>query len=280
MDKKKCLGSVLIYVPVCVLLILLLSVSAGAASGKKGWTTEGNYDYYYNAKGNKASGLQEIKGKQYYFDRKSRRQYHGWVRIDNKYYCFGQGRKSKGYMVTGKTVNGIKLDKNGAAVLTQGQKKTSGLYKKKLNALVYASEYLNRECNPAMSREQKLRRMFDVTVSRYVFYVSWSPKTSAELVLNMKNHGDIATDCTAASAIFGYFAAIIGYKHVYLVTTDNHTWTEIYSGGPKKYDINNGIFGESTWGSGEKNYISLNSTRSEVKMKPGMKIYRRSYWET
>ena len=69
MDKKKCLGSVLIYVPVCVLLILLLSVSAGAASGKKGWTTEGNYDYYYNAKGNKASGLQEIKGKQYYFDR-------------------------------------------------------------------------------------------------------------------------------------------------------------------------------------------------------------------
>ena len=280
MDRKNRLRSALLYVPLCALLILLFSIPAGAASGKRGWVTEGKYDYYYDAKGKKASGLQKIKGKQYYFDVKSHRQYHGWVRIRNNYYCFGQGRKSKGYMVTGKTVNGIRLNKNGAAVMTQGQKKNSALYKKKLNALVYASQYLFEECDPTMSREKKLRRMFDVTVSRYVFYVSWSPLSPAECVLRMKNHGDIATDCTVASAVFGYFAAIIGYKHVYLVTTDNHTWTEIYSGGARKYDINNGIFGEETWGSGEKNYISLNSSRSEVRMSPGMKIYPRSYWET
>ena len=280
MKKKKCQRSAFFYLPVCALLILLLSVPAGAASGKKGWVTEGKYDYYYDANGKKVSGLQKIKGRQYYFDKKSRRQYHGWARIDNKYYCFDQGRKSKGYMITGKTVNGFKLGKDGAAVLNRKQKKASGLYKKKLKALVYASAYLFKESDPTMSREQKLRRMFDVTVSRYVFYVNWSPRTPAEFVLYMKNHQDIATDCTVASTIFGYFAAIIGYKHVYLVTTDNHTWTEIYSGGPKKYDINNGIFGEDTWGSAEKNYISLNSSRSEVKMEPGMKLYPRSYWET
>ena len=86
-----------------------------AASKKNTWKTQKGYTYYYDENGKKATGLTEIGSKTYYFDKKGVMQ-TGWQKIKGDYYYFD---RSNGKQIKNKTVDGIKIKKDGTVKKTK-----------------------------------------------------------------------------------------------------------------------------------------------------------------
>ena len=70
-----------------LLCVGITSMNAEAKTKKNAWVKKSGKTYYYNAKGQKAKGLKEIKGKYYFFDKQGVLYKNGWKTIKgNKYY--------------------------------------------------------------------------------------------------------------------------------------------------------------------------------------------------
>ena len=184
------------------------------------WKTKNNSVYYY-VNGKKATGIQKIGTKYYYFDSKGI-QRTGWQKTGNSYYFFRISNGRKGYMAVSKSVNGITLGKSGKALLTADNSE-------KLDALVKATRIVEKATDPVMAKNEKLRKTFDYLLSHYkyrgspVFNHTAHWETDYALQMFDEGHGS----CYAYGAAFAFLANAVGYKECYAISSGGHGWAEV-----------------------------------------------------
>ena len=194
------------------------------------WKIKHGHVYHYNKDGKKTKGLVTIKGKKYYFDKKGI-QRTGWRKIKGNYYFFRIKNKSKGYMVKSKTINGIKIKKNGKAKLSSYDTK------RKLKLMTSIAEDMDKITNCKMSRLQKMRKAYNYLIKKYEiggsqnFYYekNWDITYAARMYRD--GHGA----CFEFGALYAYFANACGAKYCYAVSSGGHGWAEVNS---KVFDPN------------------------------------------
>ncbi len=201
------------------LILLAAPVPASAAKYKNQWRSIGGRYYYYGANGRIATGLVKIKNKIYYFDTKGF-QHTGWQMIGKNYYFFTVDRAGKGSLVTDKTVNGVRLDKSGKAVLTQDSKE-------KLKLMVHASKVVETITNWSMTSMERLRKCFDYT-KKYRYH-NWRSFTKVKnwdrlFAGDMFYYG--RGNCYSYAAAFAYLANAVGFS-ASVVSSGGHGWAEI-----------------------------------------------------
>ena len=172
------------------------------------WKKKKGYYYAYR-NGKKLKGLQKANGKTYLFDSKGRQQ-TGWRKINDRYCCFRFENGTNGYMLTGKWVNGIQLDKNGSAKVTSGNRQ-------KLSLLIRYQKLADRLVKPGTTLRNRLIKVF-----LYVRGTSYGSMTDpgnsgrwdeylAECFLSRPY-----VDCLGKAAGFAYLANALGCKNVVL----------------------------------------------------------------
>lgn len=211
-------------------LVVVLSVPVFGASHKSEWTSsKGNY-YYWNAKGKKVKGLQKIGSKYYFFDSKYI-QRTGWRKIKGSYYYFSKNKAKKGYMVKNKTMDGVKLNADGKAVLTSRSQR-------KLKIMVRCSEIMDTLTNADQTKAQKLKIAFDYAKNHYravnIHGFRGSGDWDMYYAEYMLNNG--RGDCYCYGAVFAYLANAAGYHSATVVSSGGHGWAEI-----------NGLFYDPNW---------------------------------
>lgn len=167
------------------------------------------------------SGVCVIKGKSYLFDKKGV-QKTGWQKIGKEYFYFKPATKSKAFMVKSKVVNGIKLNKEGRAVLTTESKD-------ELNVLVKATRFVEQYTKPTWSQKKKLRVCFDVLKNKYSerSYRRFSPKKGWHRTYALDIFNKKSGDCDSFAAAFAYIANAIGCKNCKVVSSGGHSWAEV-----------------------------------------------------
>lgn len=195
----------------------------------KKWRTQNGRYYYYDKYGVMVKGIETIGGKTYCFDEKGRQRV-GWLNVDDNYYFFNVGAKTKGYMRKNTTINGMRLNKQGVASV-------SSKNKKKLDMFVYASDAVFEQTKSTMSRDQALYTMFKKLAKNEII--------TYKLIggfRNIKNWNEYYAnqyfsegcgDCYTYGSAFAYFAIALGYKDVYVESAGHHGWCKI---GGKYYD--------------------------------------------
>lgn len=109
-------------------LLVVLTLCAGTivlptqAAKKNAWTKKARKTYYYDKKGKKATGLKEIKGKRYFFDKKGVLYKKGWKTVKGRKYYF---KKKNGAAATG----AVKIGKKRYLFKDKGQLAGTGLQK-------------------------------------------------------------------------------------------------------------------------------------------------------
>lgn len=215
-----------------LIFLLLLPVSVSAASRYKNQFVRDSKGmiYYYNAQGQKnPGGLLKVGKYTYYLD-KNRIQRTGWQKIGKYYYFFRIRNGKAGYMITSKTINGIKLDKNGRAVYN-----SAGLAK--LKVMVKANQVLESVINYKMTKEQKLRAAYNKLI-KYRYrnfgpFLKSDPAWDVTYATRMLFNG--SGDCYCGGAAIAYLANAAGYTTVYAESSGGHGWAEIDG---KFYDPN------------------------------------------
>lgn len=239
---------------------LVLTLPVQAAHRQNTWfTAKSQKVYYYGSKGKKVTGLREIKGKYYYFD-KSGVQRTGWQKIKNNYYFFHIAPKKRGYMATSKTVNGIRLDKNGRASQTAESLR-------KLKIMIAANQIVEKITSPKMTKEQKLKKCFDYTIQTYG-YQTWrtfSNTNGWEMAYAEDMFFRGRGNCFSYASAFAYLANAVGYKNVYVISSGGHGWAEI---GGKVYDP------DWTFVSKVDSYFAMSYDLSNVNGRPNYKPNR------
>ena len=120
------------------------------------------------------------------------------------------------------------LQKDGTAKVTSGNKV-------KIQALVLATETVEKVTSPTMSKEKKLEKCFEYCVKtlryRGAKKFEGGKNWDAKYVIDMleKGHGN----CYAYGATFAYLANAIGYKEAYAISSGGHGWAEVRN---KVYD--------------------------------------------
>lgn len=208
--------------------ILMMAVPAQAAGRYRSkWRTRSGKIYYYNAKGKKETGLTKIGKKYYYFDSKGVQRF-GWKKIGSNYYYFNPGRGKNASMVKSRTINGIRLDKNGRA-----PKNSTSLRKMKL--MVEANSTVEKITTPLMPKSQKLKICFEYVKKTYG-YCTWrafSPRAGWELDYGEDMLYRGRGNCFSYASAFAFLANAVGLKNVSVVSSGGHGWAEI---GGKVYD--------------------------------------------
>lgn len=210
------------FLALCLILVTAGTVSAAPVYKNKFVKTKGKI-YHYNEKGKKDKGIIKINGKNYYFDSKGI-QRTGWQKIKNNYYFFQVKNGRGGSMVTSKTVNGIKLGRNGKASYN-----STGL--RKLKVMVKANKIMESVTHYDMTKSQKLRKCFDKLLTyRYCNigdFRKWDPNWDifyAEEML-FKGRGD----CYCGGSAFAYLANAVGYTNAASISSGGHGWAEVNS---------------------------------------------------
>ena len=215
------------------------SAAAGSSSattaqdaGKKAahWrVTKKQRWYYIQDSGKRATGLVRIGKRKYYFDAKGI-QNNGWQKIGKNYYYFRLKNGAKGYMESGKTINGIRLKKSGKAELTS-------YAKYKLRALTQAQQLVRRAAAPGAKRMDKLKASFQYLIKNYryrgalKFYHTKNWDVDYALQIFEQGHGN----CYAFGAAMAYIGNACGYPCA-AVSSGGHGWAEI-----------NGYVSDPTW---------------------------------
>ncbi len=192
------------------------------------WVKDKGETYYKDASGKKVrSKFVEIGKKTYYFG-KSGAMEKSWVKVGKKYYYLD---RQTGVLKTKGKADGIKLGKNGAAVVN----KTA---KKKLAVMLQAKKIVRKQTKATDTKQQKLKKVFDWTMKapykRYRIIAEVRTKKNWQL--------DYANDvfkkgkgcCVSYSSAFAYLAKECGYSKVYLCDDSEHAWVEI---GGRVYDV-------------------------------------------
>jgi hypothetical protein len=201
----------------------MISLPASAASVKyrNKWVKDSGKYYYYNDKGKKVSGLQEIDSKYYYFDWKGA-QRTGWQKIGNDYYFFSIANGKNGSMVKGTKINGIKIWKSGKAEKTKDNLD-------KLDILLKANRVAWSITNADMTKVQKLKACFEYVKKTYK-YTTWRKFSAVKnweraYARDMFDKG--RGNCFSYAAAFAYLASAVGYTNVNVVSSTGHGWAEI-----------------------------------------------------
>ncbi len=192
------------------------------------WVKDKGETYYKDASGQKVrSKFVEINKKTYYFGKNGAME-KGWVKVGKKYYYLD---RQTGVLKTKGKVDGIKLGKNGAAVVNKAAKK-------KLAVMLQAKKIVRKQTKATDTKQQKLKKVFDWTMKapykRYRIIAKVRTKKNWEL--------DYANDvfkkgkgcCVSYSSAFAYLAKECGYSKVYLCDDSEHAWVEI---GGRVYDV-------------------------------------------
>ena len=192
------------------------------------WVSKKGQCYCYKNGKKLKNGIFTINNKKYYFD-KNGKQKIGWRKIGKKNYFFNIKPAEKGYMIKGKTVDGVKLKKNGQASPNTNRAKM------KLPMMIEVQKLADSLLDWRLTRTKQLRKAYDF-VNTY-FHSIGSP--------NLGNGGDWdilyansmlsrnGGNCYAHAAIFGYLANALGFKNVLIQNSTGHAWTQI---GDKWYD--------------------------------------------
>ena len=222
---KKRVRCLLLLLTAC---LLVFSTSAYARS-KEGWVKEKEQWRYYT-NGKKSKGLTRIGQKYYYFTKKGN-QGTSWRKIDGAFYFFKTGRRSNAYMLKNTKKNGIKLGRDGKAILS------SKRAKKKVKMMAAMSEYLDPLIKSSWSKKKKLTAVYDY-MRRYVPYKftthfrekdkNWDIWCANKLLKNGY------ADCHPFACAFSYLANAIGYRNVIIESAKTHSWTRI---GDEYYDV-------------------------------------------
>ena len=187
------------------------------------WKVKKGKYYYKTAEKKWAQGITQIGEKKYYFDRKHIQRV-GWQKIGKAWYYFRIANGKKGYMVCGKSVNHIKLGKDGKAKLKKGDKK-------RLWVLCEAQKLVQTATrkNPSMDREQKLKVSWKYVLKhwRYVespdyrYQKGWEVKNADFCFFSERG------DCMAQGAAFAFVANACGYPKACAVSSGGHGWAEV-----------------------------------------------------
>ena len=193
------------------------------------WKSKNGKYYCYQGKKKLKNGIFTINNKKYYFD-KNGVQRIGWRKIGNKCYFFNIKPAEKGYMIKGKTVDGVKIKKNG-----QATPKTTRA-RLKLPMMLKVQKIADSVLDWRLSKTKLLRKTFDFVNTH--FQSSGSPNLGystenwdidyANSMIN-RNGGN----CFGHAAIFGYLANALGYSNVMVQNDTGHAWVQI---GDKWYD--------------------------------------------
>ena len=178
--------------------------SAKEKSGR--WVKKNGYYYYYLGK-KKAVGYIEIKGKYYLFD-SAGRQMTGWRQVGKNVRYFRIKNGAKGYMVTGKKINGVKLDKKGVA-------KSNSDVSLKISLMLRYQKLADRLVKPATPQEKKLYQVFMYARGRSFRETGNAPHTrhwDQEHARDFIMLGSV--DCVMAACGFAYLANAIGYRNI------------------------------------------------------------------
>lgn len=218
----------LVVMVASVLAVGLLAGVAHADEGKVVWKESGSTVTCTVDGAKQAGGIKSIDGKRYYFDKKGI-QRTGWQKIGSAYYYFAIGHKAKGAMVTSKVINGVKLGKDGKAVLNSESKA-------ELNILVKATKFVEATTKPLDSKTEKLKKCF------YRLKNDYKERSLRSLKIRSGWHRAYALDifdkkmgdCHAYGAAFAYVANAIGCKKCAIVCSGGHSWSEVDG---KVYDV-------------------------------------------
>lgn len=211
------------------LTFLAVPVSAKTKKRINKWdTTKANNTYYYNQKGKRAKGFTKIRWHYYYFDEKGIQRF-GWQKINGNYYYFRMASAKKGYSVYNRTVNGIRLAKDGKAKVTSANRE-------KLELMVRANKLMQSLTNNRMSREQKLRVAFNQARNGLRAYNrgSFVRSESWDVYYAKLAFDSGRADCYSFGAYFAYLANAVGFR-ASCVSSGGHGWAEIDG---KVYDPN------------------------------------------
>lgn len=208
------------------LSLLLLAAPTGAHADtmdkpKVQWTQKSSH-FYCKVDGVKQKGgLKNINGKSYLFDKKGR-QLTGWRKVGGSYRYFTIANRAKGSMVAGKVVNGVKLDKQGRAVLNSQSRA-------ELTVLVKATQFVERYTKPAWSQKKKLRTCYNVLKNQYSerSYRRFSAKSGWQRAYALDIFNKKSGDCDSYGSAFAYIANAIGCKSCKVVSSGGHTWAEV-----------------------------------------------------
>lgn len=235
------------------------TVEEQIVSGK--WKSRNQKVFYYE-NGKKVTGLKMIGQKNYYFADNGM-QLTGWQKLKDDYYFFKIASAEKGYMEKAKTVNGIRLAKDGKAKLTEGSSA-------KLNVLVKANKILEKAVKPEMKKSEKLRKSFDYLVKHYEYRGSpifeGTEHWELEYALDVLDEGH--GSCYAFGAAFAFLANAAGYKNCYAVSSGGHGWAEadgkVYDPTWSLIDKNHSYFGVSFSLSGRDGRPNYKNARKYV----------------
>jgi len=166
---------------------------------------DGWFCYYRNGK--RLKGLCTIEKQTYLFDDKGR-QLTGWRRVNGKYRFFRIQNGREGYMVTGRKVNGVRINADGTALVRPASKR-------KLEIMRRYQQLADSLFKPAVKKREKLVRAFKFARDkkyRLLPPVSASGRWDEKLALYFLELRGM--DCTAQAAGFAYLANAIGYRKV------------------------------------------------------------------
>lgn len=206
------------------LLLLATPSPAHAATADKPtiqWIQKSSH-FYCKVDGVKQKdGLKKIGNESYLFDKKGR-QLTGWHKAGKSYRYFTVANKAKGSMVTGKVVNGVKLDKQGRAVLNSQSRA-------ELKVLVKATEFVESHTRPAWSQKKKLRTCYNLLKNKYSerAYRGFSSKTGWQRAFALDIFDRKSGSCHSYAAAFAYIASAIGCKSCKVVSSGGHSWAEV-----------------------------------------------------
>ncbi|HCT92394.1 MAG TPA: hypothetical protein DF613_13620 [Lachnospiraceae bacterium] len=183
----------LLAVLLCFCLPLPIQAAESTGSGVK------KEAQYYYKKGVRQKGWQKIKGKYYYFNRKS------------------------GIKVEGETVDGIEIKKDGTAV-------KSSYNKRKIETMITAHKLVNKITKSTDSRAVKRKKCFK-WMFRFPYrlpreFDKAKKKKGWEMTFANDIFVDAGGDCVSESAALAFLFHECGYEDVYICHDSEHAWVE------------------------------------------------------
>ncbi len=211
-----------------VLMAAVWVLTALAAQGddKNVWVEKKGYYFYKGEDGALVTGLNEIDGKKCLFDDNGF-QLHGWRKVDDKFYHFRYANEAEGYADADTTINGIRIDENGEAIVD------SDAVRAKAETMACYSEWADEFIRPSMTWRQKLYAcLFELRKFPYraegedvLSIDNWDVICARELYL--RKDKERYANCYRFAAGFAYMANAIGYENIKTCAMWGHGWTMI-----------------------------------------------------
>lgn len=177
-----------------------------------GWKKEKGYMFYQNQK-----GFVLIDGKTYDFDRQGR-QRTGWIKRGKDYYYFQIANGRNGFMLTDRTISGIRLDHEGKA---KGPAK-------KLELLVLINNYVFKQAKPTLSKYQRYKQCYHGVIKTFRYggvkkfhQKDWSVYYGLRMIKRRKEV------CWGYGSVLAYMAKACGYQNVQAQCTKRHGWAYV-----------------------------------------------------